>query len=147
MGNWKKANAREYRLGWNWRAFSYLALVTLLIAITTFIGYSVFFGSPEYDGYITYSTHYYWLHNFSDSPGVRAYAEQLLKDEHASTGWLFTLALLCALFPITFTGVGFYSLIRRKFGEMEVASVTVGYICLISFLGLALYIYANSPRD
>lgn len=139
VGNWKKANAKEYPLGWNWRSITYLISLVLLLLVTSAFGYIVFFGSFEYDAYIAHGIYGYWLRHFSDVPGVKAYAEELLKNTHSTATLLYPLAIMCSAFPIILFATCTVSAVRRKFTKSEVAIVGISYFFWIVFLYLTVF--------
>jgi hypothetical protein len=75
-----------------------------------------------------------WLHNFSDVPGVRGYAQELLKKDLPGYTSSIIEGALFYWIPFMLACIGIYAGITRRITALQYRIVAYGLIALLLFL-------------
>lgn len=75
-----------------------------------------------------------WLHNFSDVPGVRGYAQELLKRDLPGYTSSIIEGAFFYLIPFMLACIGIYAAVTRRVTALQFRIVAYGLIALLLYL-------------
>jgi len=106
-------------------------LLVSAISIQSLVAWSNYSFSDYGNAVIIVSYELNWLHNFSDVPGVKGYAQELLKADMPDLPFGLIAVVFFYWVPFLLLGIGVNTIVKRRITRLQFAIVSYSFLFIV----------------